>query len=138
MGWLSLVVSGIVIGILYHMARLTDLPQLALWLSSTLVLIASLIALMIAPYTVNRGAAVVASVVKAVKQKRETPIGEAPLVEDAIAQTRKHASDHSFSPCCYRNSSFNPWSYCSKRCLIWAEFGSLLPSRTSLTNETST
>lgn len=68
MGMLSLVVSGILCGLFYHLARVTDLAQLSLWLASTPILIASLIALMVAPYTINRFAGNVTDMVAAGKK----------------------------------------------------------------------
>lgn len=79
MGMLSLVVAGILCGLFYHLAHVQDLPQLSLWLASMPIMIASLIALMVAPYTINRVANNVNSLVSAAKKSNDGPASKETL-----------------------------------------------------------
>lgn len=68
-GVLSLAVIAIVSGVFWHICHLKDNAALGLWLSALPMMIASLIALMSAPYTINRSSTALTQVVDSISRR---------------------------------------------------------------------
>lgn len=69
MGGLSVVCSAILIKIIWHVVYLTDLALLSAWLGGLPMIMAGLVALITAPYTVNKASASISDIISSFRKQ---------------------------------------------------------------------